>query len=274
MAELKIDSSSIDSIQRRTYEVITRVANDKRVPFIIVGASARDLVMHHGYGADIQRATRDIDLAVQVEDWDAFHAIKSSLVAEGYRETKASQRSIDDQDIPLDIVPFGPLENPDAKIKWPDGTSEMGVMGFKEALDHADRVIVVGDPSLELPVASPVGLVLLKLVAWSERDPQIRKKDAADILYLLHNYENIPTMTDRLYDQHLDVMESYDWDSRHAGAHILGLDVAGIAEPKTLLLLREILDDESLERFCEDAGADPVGGNETMVEAFCAGLLG
>lgn len=51
MTELKLDSRSIDPIQLRTYEAITRVATERQVPFIIVGASARDLVMHHGYGA-------------------------------------------------------------------------------------------------------------------------------------------------------------------------------------------------------------------------------
>lgn len=66
MTKLNIDSKAIDSIQLRTYEAITRVALDNQVPFIIVGASARDLVMHHAYGAPIQRATRDIDMAVQV----------------------------------------------------------------------------------------------------------------------------------------------------------------------------------------------------------------
>ncbi len=57
MTELKLDSRSIDPIQLRTYEAITRVATERQVPFIIVGASARDLVMHHGYGA-IVPATR------------------------------------------------------------------------------------------------------------------------------------------------------------------------------------------------------------------------
>ncbi len=45
MARLEIDSRKIDPIQLNTYEAIKRVASDQRVPFIIVGASARDLVI-------------------------------------------------------------------------------------------------------------------------------------------------------------------------------------------------------------------------------------
>ncbi len=41
MTELKLDFNSIDPIQLRTYEAITRVASEKQVPFIIVGASIR-----------------------------------------------------------------------------------------------------------------------------------------------------------------------------------------------------------------------------------------
>ncbi|ROT96188.1 hypothetical protein EB809_17365 [Marinobacter sp. R17] len=272
MAELKIDSSSIDSIQRRTYEAIARVASERQVPFIIVGASARDLVMHHGYKARIQRATRDIDLAVQVEDWEAFEAIKSSLMAEGYRQTKITHRLVDDCNIPLDIIPFGPLESASARIEWPGDPSEMHVMGFKEALEHADHVIVDSQPPFELSVASPVGLAILKLVAWSEREPRVRRKDAADFIYLLDNYDKIPAIADRLYGEHAGILEIYEWDTRFAGAHVLGLDVASIAEARTLSYLRYRLDVESAERLCIDAGSDPADINESLVSAFRRGM--
>ena len=36
------------------------------LPFLIVGAMARDLVLHHGFGAPIERGTRDVDFAIRV----------------------------------------------------------------------------------------------------------------------------------------------------------------------------------------------------------------
>lgn len=273
MTELRLDSRSIDPVQRRAYEAIVRVASRNRVPFIIVGASARDLVMHYGYGARIQRATRDIDLAVQVEDWQAFRAIKTSLVNEGYKETEVAHRLLGERGVPLDIIPFGSLEEPDSKIVWPpDGAFEMGVMGFEEALHTADRIIIEGEPALELSVASPEGLALLKLVAWSERDPHVKQKDAADFVYILGHYEDIPAIESQLYAEHADLLELYDWDTRLSGAHLLGQTIVAIAQPKTLAFLRHLLDEECAEKLSRDAGPAPTGVNEAVIGAFRNGL--
>jgi len=38
------------------------------------------------YGAPIERATRDIDFAVQVESWPAFEKIKTMLITQGFSE--------------------------------------------------------------------------------------------------------------------------------------------------------------------------------------------
>lgn len=274
MAELKIDSGAIDPIQLRTYETIARVASSNQVPFIIVGASARDLVMHHAYGAPIQRATRDIDLAIQVPDWEGFEGIRTNLIAEGYSDTQAPHRLLDAQGIPLDIIPFGPLANENATIAWPpDGDTKMGVMGFQEALEHADLIILERDPVLELPVASPIGLVLLKLIAWAEREARYRVKDAADLTYLLKNYENIPGIMDQLYDNYTHVLEGYDWDTRLTGAYLLGQEVSKIANEPSMRRLNECLSGEGISRLESDAGLDPDGPEKGLIEAFRAGLL-
>lgn len=274
MTELRLDSGLIDPIQVRTYDVVARVATDKDVPFIIVGASARDLVMHHAYGAPIQRATRDIDLAVQVPDWESFDSIRDSLVAEGYTKTDIPHRLYDSHGIPLDIIPFGPLENRDATIAWPpDGAVEMGVLGFQEALDHCVWVEVVDVPELKLPVASPQGLALLKLIAWFERDAQTRKKDAADLAYLAANYENIPGFMEVLYEHYEPVLEHYGWDTRLSGAHLLGHEVALIAGSSTLAFLRSSLNEEQIARLERDGGRYLEAGGEGMFAAFLTGLL-
>lgn len=274
MTELRLDSGLIDPVQVRAYEVVARVATDKNVPFIIVGASARDLVMHHAYGAPIQRATRDIDLAVQVPDWERFDSICDSLVAEGYTKTDIPHRLNGAHGIPLDIIPFGPLENRDATIAWPpNGAFEMGVMGFQEALDHCVRVEVADVPELKLPVASAQGLALLKLVAWFERDALTRKKDAADLAYLAANYENIPGFMEVLYEHHAAVLERYGWDTRLSGAHQLGHDVALIASPSTLSFLRSSLNQDQIGRLETDGGSPLEAGGEGIFAAFLAGLL-
>lgn len=255
MPELKIDYRDIDPAQLRTYQAIAEVAKDKAVPFIIVGASARDLVMHHGYGMPIKRATRDIDFAIQVPDWDAFEQIYAGLIDKGYQATRHKHRLLDQRNLPLDIIPFGPIETKNGTIEWPpDGTTRMEVLGFQEALDHADRIIVDHSPPLHLAVASPVGLLLLKLVSWSERDPDLRRKDARDIVYLLKHFESIPDVQDSLYGTCVDALEHYEWDTRLAGAYVAGLQLKEIAHPNTLAFVQALIN-ESADKIANDARA-------------------
>jgi len=44
---------------------------------------ARDLVLHYLHGAEIQRATMDIDFAIEVPDWSAFNTIKKQTARRG-----------------------------------------------------------------------------------------------------------------------------------------------------------------------------------------------
>ncbi len=52
------------------YDLIAKIANEQNVRFFVIGATARDIVFEHGYNIPVPRATRDIDLAVQVATWN------------------------------------------------------------------------------------------------------------------------------------------------------------------------------------------------------------
>ncbi|MBJ7275733.1 nucleotidyl transferase AbiEii/AbiGii toxin family protein [Marinobacter salarius] len=275
MARLEIDSKDLDPIQLKTYKAIKRVAVEKAVRFIIVGASARDLVMHHAYGAPIQRATLDIDLAVQVPDWASFESIGDSLIHEGYTKTNLPHRLQGPHGAPIDILPFGSVESGDSIIAWPpSGDVQMSVVGFQDALDNADWLTVNTELKLELPVASPQGLTLLKLVAWSERDARTRRKDAADIAYLASNYENIPGQMERLYEQHEAVLELHGWDTRLAGAHVLGTEIADIACDSTTAFLQRLLDDDLVANLVRDSGSSYGDATTDIINALLVGLFG
>ncbi|EAW30197.1 hypothetical protein GP2143_01600 [marine gamma proteobacterium HTCC2143] len=43
---------------------MSEAADDLEVPFVVVGASASDIVLHYGHEAQIQRATADIDFGI------------------------------------------------------------------------------------------------------------------------------------------------------------------------------------------------------------------
>lgn len=91
-------------------------------------------------------------------------------------------------------------------------------------------------------VASIPGLMILKLVAWSDRGRET-DKDAADIYRLLSTYADAGN-TDRLYENEMDLLEAVGFDLQLAGAELLGRDVGYLCAPKAITLIR------SLQRIC------------------------
>ena len=182
----KIDPSTIE-----LYEAVKQAADSLKVSFVVVGASARDIVLHHAYGAKVQRATMDVDFGIQLSNWELFKVLKQKLIEAGFTEDRLPHRLSSPSKMRVDIVPFGQIEDEDTKIAWPpSGESVMSVLGFDEACKSAELVRIREEPPLDIPVASIEGIVLLKLIAWTDRaEKTLRQKDAKDFCYLLKNYE-------------------------------------------------------------------------------------
>ncbi len=49
------------------------------VDFLVVGAMARDLMLHFGQGVPIARATTDIDFGIAVAGWEEFQQLRDSI---------------------------------------------------------------------------------------------------------------------------------------------------------------------------------------------------
>ncbi len=256
-------SRRIDQDTVELLSIVDQVTNNIGLPYLIVGATARDIVMHYGYGARIQRATKDLDFAIQVTSWDAFATIKEKLTRLGFRKGRSPQRMISPKDRPIDLIPFGAIADKDSNIQWPpSGEPEMDVTGFNEAYISAVQVAIQQDPLIQVPVASPQGLALLKLIAWDDRDRDLRAKDAKDIAYLLETYQSVDQVNDRTYG--IDgLMEQYDWEIDLASAHLLGIDVAEISGRKSKSKVIEILK----KNF-------QVGQPNRLVEEMCSRIDG
>jgi len=239
-------SGKIDPFIMAIYEQIARVAKAQGVEFFIVGATARDLVLHHGYGIEVRRATRDIDLAVQVSNWDEFQNLKDSLIATGeFADTKMTQRLQYRESIPVDIVPFGAITEADGSINWPPNfATRMSILGFAEAYEDALPVRLNNGPEIEVYVASPTSLAALKLIAWKERAPG-NTKDATDLIYIIQNYLDIGNH-ERLQNEHRDLMDD-DFDYVRAGARLLGRDMAQVLSDAAIEAVRHILQTETTE---------------------------
>lgn len=75
------------------YRLINAQADALAISYLVIGATARDIILHHGFGAAIERGTRDVDFAIQVKSWQQFEQLKAKLFTNGFKahEKKAHQ---------------------------------------------------------------------------------------------------------------------------------------------------------------------------------------
>lgn len=230
----------------KIYDLIAEAAHQNDTQFFIIGASARDIIFEHAYGIKAPRATRDIDLAVQVATWHEFKGLKDKLIATGkFGSERIEQRLMHQNNIPVDIVPFGGIEN-EGSISWPpENTFHMTVTGFQEAYESTQLVRIRDNPELDVRVVTPAGLVALKIIAWKERYP-LRKKDALDIGFILRNYMDAGNH-DSLWEDHQDIVDD-DYDYNIAGARMLGREMSKMLSLQTQQLIENILTAETGEQ--------------------------
>lgn len=119
----------------------------------------------------------------------------------------------------------------------------MSVAGFKEAYEYSIMVRLSKSPALDIKLATLPALALMKIVSWEEKYPE-RAKDAEDLLIIMDKYEEAGNF-DRLYEKEQDLLREEKFDAMLAGIRLLGRDMAGIADAKTLSMVKEILDKET-----------------------------
>ncbi len=231
------------------------------IPFFIVGATARDLVLEYGFGFNPGRATADVDIGVRVTSWDDFNRLKMELSAgDKFREIGNKCRMVHENGTPVDLLPFGLNSLGTGIVEWPphDG-EELNMNGFAEAFECSIEVCIRSDPELVVKVASPAGLVILKLLAWNDRKPETR--DAIDLGYLVKDYLDLGNR-ERLFNEHEELVQVDEFDYQVAGARLLGRDLAQACNRETRELLVKILESEldksgDLPLVVQSAGSSP-----------------
>jgi len=218
-------SQKIDSTFLTIFEALDAAAGEVGIPYFIVGATARDMVLSMGYGIDISRATADIDLGINVSSWDEFDQLKMALVNTGqFSDHHARQRLIYDDSIPIDIVPFGAISSTEGNIRWPHTQDEIiNVVGFEDAFKLAQPVRLREEPPLDINFSSPLGLAVMKLIAWNDRNTA-GNKDAVDLATVLRTYLDAGNR-ERLYSDHADLITE-DFDT-----YLLVLNCWGVILP-------------------------------------------
>lgn len=210
--------------------------------WLIVGATARDLILQHAYGLSERRKTADLDVAVAVASWEMFDALESRLFALGAQRNPAVTHEFLVGDWKVDVIPFAGVEK-NGVIRWPDeDQTELNVMGFAEASTHALDVILPG--GTQVLVTSPPGLLILKLIAWKDRHWRYPRRDGIDIRTLIDSYAE-EWNQERLYEEAGELLQHFGFNNALAGAGLLGRDAAHIANPNTLQMIMAILETET-----------------------------
>jgi predicted nucleotidyltransferase len=229
-------------------EILRAVADEAErqgIDIMLVGATARDILLQHVFGLEEGRATYDVDFAVAVKDWEQFDALKAALVAGGrFKDDGRMQQRLyykggqGDLDYQIDLVPFGDIAGAASEIAWPpDMKIIMNMAGYDEVLKAAELVEL--EPGFVVKVVSLAGFAVLKIIAWSDRG-RGNAKDVHDLFHLMDNYAGAGN-ANRVYDEQ-DAIEAADYDPDLAGVYLLGKDIARLASKATLDLLRQIIE--------------------------------
>ncbi len=142
----------------------------------------------------------------------------------------------------------------------------MSVLGFREAYEYSITMRLRRDPVLDIKFPALPGLVLMKIISWDEKYPE-RRKDAEDLLFIMHRYEDTGNI-DRLYGEEQSMLEEEGFDSRLAGIRLLGRDMAKIADPQTINAVKEILAKKTAEQSRHRLVADMLKGSFMPGERF------
>ncbi len=226
---------------------LERVAVPLGCDYCVIGATARDLSLHHAFGIDIARATEDVDFSVVVRDWDAFTGLRGSLIGSGAFAERGGVATHKLRHVatklPIDVVPFGGIERPDRTIAWPPDHAEVfDCLGLREAMATSSMAILPGGTKVRVP--SIPALATLKLTAWRDRKHTHPGRDAGDLVLYLRHYVTCGNM-DRLASDHGDILDDPEFDYEPAGARLLGRDIRAMLEPDAVPSLQGILAPEA-----------------------------
>lgn len=190
---------------------------------LVVGATCRD-VLHAAMGHTFEvRATNDVDLGIAVGDWtvsDRIDAKYERVGSNGIRYRIAG--------LPVDVMPFGEVEDPEG-ISSPAARGEdLIVFGFHDVFERAAHLSLPDGPVVRIP--QPAGYAALKMRSWIDRR---ENKDAKDLALCTFWYQESTTVQGRLYDTDAgqQILEALDWDAFVAAARLLGADVAEQLSP-------------------------------------------
>lgn len=257
-------------------EIITIIKHLETVidtsQIMLVGARCRDIYQKEYMGFKTARRTKDIDFAFALESWDGFEALKKA-----FPSPQGAWQEICVAGMHVDIVPFGPIEEPPGEVGSDDGFV-LNVAGLKEVFEGAVPYRL--DTHTEILLPTFPGLAAMKFHSWLDRKDRGVYKDATDIALFFSWMEKDEEL---LYERYVEAgPEEFLGVPEVMAAYLLGMDVRnvlGAAQGAFLLERLESEDESSLQLFANKLGtlegsALPYGIRREQVRAFIGGMRG
>lgn len=229
---------------KEVFDCIDEVMIKFNVPYYLIGASAIALELLKD-GIKPSRGTKDIDFAIMISSIQEFKLIVEELDKHGFNKVEAPWTLYNDRfNIAIDLLPFGKIEEK-FTVNFNERYTGLHVLGFSEILEESET-IQIEEKSIQIPSLS--GMVILKLIAWSDR-PEERDNDLYDILRIIEHYFGLNF--DEIVEHHNDTFpEESDLDQLKIAARVLG------RKASQFLNISETINDRILKTL-NDNVADP-----------------
>lgn len=215
---------------------------------LLIGAGSRD-ILHSALGHKFQaRSTNDADLAIAVSDWKITERIDAE-----YKRTGSNGIRYMISNTPVDIMPFGGVEDPEG-ISFPTPRGEeLVVFGFQDVFDRSIELRLPNGQTVRLP--QPAGYAALKMRAWIDRSVYYGgDKDAKDLALAAYWYRESKEVIDRLYDTDLgtQILETCSWDVDSAAIRLLAIDVSNQLSTASVVDLANRWKSQNLDALARD----------------------
>ena len=221
------------------------------IKYYLIGANARDIQLYKA-GAKPNRGTADIDFAVMLPDIEKYNELKTHLLNNGFDQARGNlpyRLIYSASNTVIDLLPFGQIAQKNT-VQFNERNMELSVVGLPEvALD----VEVFEHPEgFTIPVTPAHGIVILKLISWSEK-PE-RTKDLMDIKALLDAAWEL--YVDEIFTENSEYIDLFDDDftTHIVAARVMGRKMQNIlnrdTQLKTLIIneLRKELDEKAASK--------------------------
>ena len=201
---------------KEVFDCIDEVMIKLKVPYYLIGASAVALNLLRD-GIKPSRGTKDIDFAIMISSIQEFESIVEELVKFGFNKAQAPWTLYHPKfNTVIDLMPFGEIEEK-FTVNFNQRNTYLHVLGLTEVLQEPET-IKIEEKSLQMP--SLPGMVILKLIAWSDR-PEDRGNDLYDILRIIEHYFDLDF--DEIVAHHFDTFPDGDkLDQFKIAARVLG----------------------------------------------------